>query len=313
VIPYPPAEMVSGSGVYDERPYAGSADLPALIRFASDATRLRLPHDATWHPGDFVWELKGAYDAPHNMRLWRSGAEVVAVAWLISPGELWLEALPGHEPLVPEMVAWAEAASGACPARVRAGGDPRRVAALEAMGYQRAGPQGVHFRLDLRRALLDALPPQGAVAIDCVDIDAEARAACHRAAWDDLAHIGLPHARSTFTAELYRALRAAPTYDPRLDILVRDASGELVANCICWVDAGSGIGTFEPVGTRAAFRGRGFARAAVVEGLRRLQSRGMTFARVGTAHFNAPAIATYRSCGFTIIDRTDWWARPAAA
>lgn len=63
------------------------------------------------------------------------------------------------------------------------------------------------------------------------------------------------------------------------------------------------------MGTHADFRGLGLARAVNVEGLRRLKARGMAWGRVSTAHFNAPAIATYLSCGFEIIDRLSWWTK----
>ena len=104
-------------------------------------------------------------------------------------------------------------------------------------------------------------------------------------------------------------LAASPVYDPSLDILAETEDGRLVGGCICWADARSGVGTFEPVGTHVDYRGQGLARAVNVEGLRRLKARGMAWGRVSTAHFNAPAIATYLSCGFEIIDRTALWTK----
>jgi GNAT superfamily N-acetyltransferase len=299
--------------------YAGSADLPALIGFAGEAVRTRLPLEAAWHPGNIVWNLKEAFDGPHAMRLWRRGGEVVAVGWLEAPGELYLETVAGHEDLVGEVLDWAEAATRAdpsVPAELAASvtlGDVARIAALEALGFRRGRPEGVRFRKDLADLLPDAPPPDGARVVDCVDIDAEVRAKGHRDAWNHLAHIGIPNARSGFTAEVYRVLRAAPVYDPSLDILIQAATGELVSNCICWADEASGMGLFEPVGTHVDFRGRGFGRAVVLEGLRRLRARGLAWARVGTAHFNAPAIATYTSCGFDLIDRTWWWTKSLEA
>jgi GNAT superfamily N-acetyltransferase len=307
--------MDNETGGLNAAPYAGSPDLPALIRFASEAVRTRLPLEAAWHPGNIVWNLKEALDGPHAMRLWRLGGEVVAVGWLEAPGELYLEAVAGHEDLVGDVLAWAEDTTRADPsrpvelaARVTLG-DADRIPALEALGFRRGRPEGVLFRKDLADLLPDAPPPEDARVVDCVDIDAEARAKCHRDAWNYLAHIGIPNARSSFTAEVYRGLRAAPVYDASLDILIQAATGELVSNCICWADPACGMGAFEPVGTHVDFRGRGFGRAVVLEGLRRLQARGMVWARVGTAHFNAPAIATYLSCGFELIDHTWWWTK----
>jgi len=168
------------------------------------------------------------------------------------------------------------------------------------------------FRADLSKPLPELPLPDGFRVRDSAGVDPALRAAAHRSAWDDLAHIGLPDARSTFSEEVYLSLKDAPGYDPALDVLVEDSAGTFVANCICWADAQSRIGLFEPVGTHAQFRQRGLARFAMLEGLRRLKARGMAWAGVGTAHFNAPAIATYTSL-FQPLDKTRWWTKDLAA
>lgn len=296
-------------------------DVPTLTRFASEAVRARFPHDAIWHPGDIVWELlveatTGAFDQPHAMQAWTSAGEAVAVAWFVGLRKLCLECLPDRDDLIPEMLAWAEGVS-----RDEAydqlsvlvmDRDVQRASRLAASGYRADELQSVVFRSDLAKLTSTAPPPDGATALDCRDVDAEARAACHRDAWNDLSNIGIENAHSDFSADVYRSLRDASAYDPSLDILIQAPSGEFASNCICWADVGSGVGLFEPVGTSSRFRGRGFARAVVSEGLRRLQSRGMRWARVSTAHFNAPAIATYKSCGFGAVDQTRWWTKPLA-
>ena len=47
---------------------------------------------------------------------------------------------------------------------------------------------------------------------------------------------------------------------------------------------------------------RGVGREIILEGLRRLKSKGVQRARVSTAGFNAPAQRLYESCGFERID-----------
>jgi GNAT superfamily N-acetyltransferase len=292
-----------------------------LTRFASEAVRARFPLDAVWHPGDFVWELlveatTGAFDRPHAIRIWTSADEAVAAAWFVGLRKICLECLPDSDALIPEMLDWAEGvARGEAHDQLSVlimDSDVQRASIARASGYRADELQSVVFRSDLAKLAPNAPPPDGATALDCRDIDAEARAACHRDAWNDLANIGIEDAHSSFSADVYRRLRDAPGYDPRLDILIQVPTGELVSNCICWADNRSGVGLFEPVGTSSRFRGRGFGRAVVLEGLRRLQSRGMRWARVSTAHFNAPAIATYTSCGFNVVDQTRWWTKPLA-
>lgn len=291
------------------RDHAGADDLPALLDFASRSLTARFPLDAGWHPGDLVWELKDTQGARQDMRLWETVDGLVALAWRIAPGELWFEALPTDEHLIAEALDWAEArAAGRL--RVRSlENDAPRAEALQARGYRLTAPEGVRFRRDLDSEIEPPGLPRGMRLRDGVGIDPEARAASHRDAWNHLAHIGLADARSSFSAETYLRLAALPGYDPSLDILVEAPDGRLAAGSLCWADPGSGMGTFEPVGTHVDFRGLGLARAATLEGLRRLKARGLRHARVSTAHFNAPAIATYRSAGFEVVDRMAWWER----
>lgn len=302
------------------RAHAGRTDLPLLIDFASRSLKARFPLDANWHPGDLVWQLKDARDAHLDMRLWETSEGVVAAALFAGPGQLWLECLPQHEALVTEALAWAEAAMASERPRLGANtlsvklseADGARIAQVEALGFERTSPEGVRFRRALDTDIPPLELPPGMRVRDSVGIDPERRAAAHRNAWNHLAHIGIENARSSFTFKTYGRLLAAPVYDPTLDLLVETDDGQLVAGCICWADAASGIGTFEPVGTHVDFRSQGLARAVNVEGLRRLRTRGMAWGRVSTAHFNAPAIATYLSCGFEIIDRPALWTKALA-
>lgn len=305
--------MTRPSMSYDTRTYADRADLLLLQEFASKALSSRFPLDATWHPGDFSWQLMPNYDRPHRVRMWEKDGAVEAVAMFESADKLLIELLPSSDALLPEIMARAERASrraGQAALKVRAyDGDGTRIAALEALGYRRSAPDGVCFRVDLSQPLRMRTPPSEFRLRDSVDIDPERRAAAHRDAWNDLKEIGLPDARSSFSTEVYLGLKTAPDYDPALDILVQADDGTLVANCICWRDDQCRIGSFEPVGTHSHYRRRGLARLAVHEGLRRLKECGMRYGRVSTAHFNVPAIATYAACGFTLHDRSNWWTK----
>ncbi|HEY2051990.1 MAG TPA: GNAT family N-acetyltransferase [Caulobacteraceae bacterium] len=85
--------------------------------------------------------------------------------------------------------------------------------------------------------------------------------------------------------------------------------GGFIASCIAWADEASGVGLFEPVGVALAWRGQRLARLVILEALRRLQSRGLPEARVGTAAFNQPAISAYLACGFEQVDESWWWVK----
>lgn len=289
--------------------YAGRSDLPELLASAAQAACDRFPLRPTWQPGDFTWSLKAAYDDPHRLYLWRSEGRVVAVAWFVDPQALWLEILPEHEAAIPRIIAWAETETRGDRLAVRAfDADLRRTEILGALGYRRRAPEGVQFEVDLAD-VPPPLLPDGFRFRDCVDIDPEARAACHRDAWSALDHIGIKDARSSFTRDVYQSLREAPLYDPTLDILIEAPDGRLVANCICWADPLSRVGHFEPVGTHPDYRGQRLAGSMIHEGLRRLKGAGMTTARVGTAHFNIAAIAAYAGAGFEKADESWWWTK----
>jgi ribosomal protein S18 acetylase RimI-like enzyme len=295
------------------RSYEGASDLAPLLAFASRACATRFPLYALWHPGDLVWELKPDYGRPHRVRLWRRGSDVVAATMFPAADQLWCEILPEAEHLFAEIVSRAERSAmrtGQTHLSIKAlDGDQVRDEALSRLGYRRSAEEGVCFRIDLAATLPASFTPDGYRVRDSAGIDPAPRARAHRDAWDDLSEIGLPDARSTFSADVYAGLSKAPVYDPSLDILVVAPDGTLVANCICWADAESGIATFEPVGTHAHYRRRGLARLAMHEALRRVQARGMKWARVSTAHFNAPAIAAYTRAGFELCDRGAWWTK----
>src|SRR5579862_2477173 len=87
------------------RTYTGRADLVLLQEFASRALAQRFPLNATWHPGDFAWQLMPQYDRPHRvwMRFGHAGLE--AVAMFETPGKLLLEMVTESEHLLAEMLA----------------------------------------------------------------------------------------------------------------------------------------------------------------------------------------------------------------
>jgi ribosomal protein S18 acetylase RimI-like enzyme len=81
-----------------------------------------------------------------------------------------------------------------------------------------------------------------------------------------------------------------------------DGRGHFLSSCICWADPESGVGFFEPFGTRPEARGSGVSQMLITAGLRRLQQKGMKYARIYTAGFNQPARRLYESCGFRLQD-----------
>jgi ribosomal protein S18 acetylase RimI-like enzyme len=173
--------------------------------------------------------------------------------------------------------------------------DAGRIAFFEGRGSVRNERGGYRFTQSLERPMpVPTLPPGFRLRYPTEE-DIEERVDLHRDAWSVWGPSG-------FSVELYRKVRVAPLYDPELDVVLEAPDGRLVSYCICWADQASGVGLFEPVGTRPGCARRGLGKATILEGLRRLRARGMRTATVGTASVNEGAAALYRSAGFELVE-----------
>ncbi len=308
------------------RAYSGAADLDLLIDFARKTTAARWPRSTYMKAGDVVWGLGSGECA--NICLWFDNDDLAAYAWFDPPlyfdfdigpdvslddslaGEIlkWAEGQrrsllhPGSKK-IPK--AWAMLGENTLSTHVL-DSDPERIALLKRNGYTRAGRFDVLYSLSLVAAPI--AQPKLAAGLrlrHATDADLEARVDVHRDAWS----VWGP---SKITIDGYRKLRSAPLYDPELDVVLEDATGRFLSYCIGWQDTANRIGHFEPVGCRPDFTGRGYARAVTIEGLRRMQSRGLHTALVATASVNDRARVLYPSCGFVEVDRAYYYVKELA-
>ncbi len=116
----------------------------------------------------------------------------------------------------------------------------------------------------------------------------------------------------TGSDEFVYVLSGEVLLDPELDVVLEDSRGRFLSYCIGWLDVANALGHFEPVGCRPDFTGRGYARAVTIEGLRRMQARGMRIALVGTEGINERARVLYPSCGFVEVDRAYFYVKPVS-
>lgn len=303
------------------------ADLPELLALVSQTAHARLPGPAYLMTSDVAWRLPGS--APReNLRLWHDASGLAGFVWFDAPTGFDFELradLGCADPIAVDMLAWAEARrrelppayprfvdlqsmdewqdevrqprpaapdDGLCLTAVAFESDGVRIDLLERHGYRPTR----HFQPDYRRPLDETVPAPrlepGQRLRHTGPGDLEQRVACHRDAW-----LG-----SSYDRAQHEAVCSSAVYDPELDIVLETEDGQFASYCICWTDPQVGVGSFEPVGTRPAWRGKGVGREVIHEGLRRLRDRGMHGARVSTAGFNTPAQGLYRSCGFAQID-----------
>lgn len=278
-------------------PYHHPQDFERLAAFLSFARR-DVASAHYLHVGDLTWQLFHmlADAAPPRdlIQLWETAdGRVLGFVLLYPPSSFFdLQVHPDHRgsPLEAEMLAWAEARLGSSDplATLVAARDLVRTRLLRSRGFQ---PNGAwHY---LEHSLDEPVPSPALPAGWVVRPVAGAHEAAERAAVLAAA-FGSP-ARP----ERYRGLMQAPGYDNELDVVAVAASGQFAAFALGWVDPVARVGQFEPVGTDPAFRGQGLARAALLEGMRRMQRRGAERVIVIVEQAEEAACRLYASVGLT--------------
>jgi ribosomal protein S18 acetylase RimI-like enzyme len=295
------------------RPYAGDADRDRLRDLVVAAGAGERPN--YWHVGDLLWGLyqNTIFDPFANIRLWEGGAgELRGFGWFSPPVVLEWEVDPRFgraESLDEEILAWGEARRRALLeqsdgerlflASAR-DDDPEKIALLTRHGFKRDDYHMLNMRRDLEQPIPDLAPPSGFV-VRHVGGEAEwaERVETHREVWNP----------SKVTLEAYRRLRGAPGYTPELDLVAVAPDGAFASYCICWLDPANQTGEFEPVGTRAAFRGQGVGKAVMLEGLRRLKAHGARTAIVYSVGDNVASVRLYESVGFRTITKNYYYSK----
>jgi ribosomal protein S18 acetylase RimI-like enzyme len=302
-------------------------DLLALVTLNA---RHRWPQACYMMNSDIAWRLPGS-NAKENLRLWYDDQGIAAYAWFEtnSPismdvrfdlkasltaeiGEEMLSWLESRRllftPLNPwsinlnNMQDWEQALIEGQPSQPGSDTllqvsafdtDVQRIRLLQTNGYEPTQ----HFHYSMSRSLDTPIPaenlPDGMTVRHVLIDDYPERVATHRDSW----------LKSSFDIETYLGVRSLDIFDPELDIVAESADGIFGSYCIGWTDQELGIGSFEPVGTRPAFRRMGLGQQVNYEGLRRMKEKGMHSAKIGTAGFNDRAFGLYSSCGFDLVDR----------
>jgi ribosomal protein S18 acetylase RimI-like enzyme len=290
--------------MFHARNLSGEADVERLKVFLMGS---RPDGQAAYmHVGDLLWGMRmhTQLRPERDHRIWfdQRGA-VVGFARLHPPADILMQVSPrlrGAGVLEGEMLAWALAeraqhieAGQPAPAitTAAAGSDTATIAWLQSQGF---APNGDDLVI-LTRPLVD--PVEGVAMTDGAEARAVAgeaefpqRVSIHREVW----------APSRVTAEGYALTRGAPGYEPELDLAVALPDGTFAAYCVCWLDPLNRVGEFEPVGTRPAHRRKGYGRAVLLEGMRRMRERGM---REALVYCKAQNVDFYQSAGFRVVDQ----------
>jgi len=314
------------------------ARLPALADFMSASANARWPAMTPMLPGDLAWQLPGS-NARQNLKLWYRQGRLIGYAWFQPPcnllfdisdevsarGEIAIEMLEWactrqlqFEPGYPfyldlqSMDEWAAAIRAGPPETANTerflvtsvlDSNREMVDVVDAAGFLKSEYFEPHLAVSLQS--LSPLPAASAYTIRPVtDTELEARVEVHRAAWAP---------SSGFSMERYLQVRSlTQIYDPGLDLVAVDPGGNFLSSCICWADPETGIGFFEPFGTRPEARGTGVSQALILAGLHKLRELGMTHGRIYTAGFNHAARRLYESCGFELKEYSRTYVKQIA-
>jgi GNAT superfamily N-acetyltransferase len=100
-----------------------------------------------------------------------------------------------------------------------------------------------------------------------------------------------------------RLMQSAPNYRKDLNIVAVAPDGTFASYCGMWYEPTGRLAYVEPVCTDPAYRRRGLASAAILEGIRRCAALGATVACVGSTK------PVYRSLGFRPVHSSCAWQR----
>ena len=284
------------------RSYEGLDDLHAMLHLLSEGGKA---NNGTYyvHRGDLQWWLFYT-DTPaevwqSNIRLWLENDELIG--WtLLSPDEQALDvytrpSLRG-EPREAEMLRRAvEEMSGleSIQALWVSEQDDVRRRWFEQNGFRLSEKHDVRLLRSISEPLNGPTLPEGFSLRGSrgTEEDARLRAVASKAAF------GSRKPFEEYWPRTWRLMQA-PIYVPEHEIFVMSPDGQVAAYCIIWTDEVTRVGHFEPVGTHPDFQRKGLGKCLLFEGLRRLQSEGMTVADVCTNHDNEAALRLYESVRF---------------
>jgi ribosomal protein S18 acetylase RimI-like enzyme len=267
-------------------------DLWIIAQFFDDARTL-VGHDKGYlHAGDIWWRYARSEPEVHQFHLCFQGDQLIGVGWL-DADFLEIHLHPTLEDAVQDAVTrdilgWAALGRTGNIKSSTAVTNNTLTAALEAAGYVKDDSEMLIYLFDLNNPLPNLALPDGFQARPVLEDEFEERVSVHRDAFNP----------SKFMLQRYARVRSMPGYRPDLDLVVATPEGQFASYCIVWL--AGGVGEFEPVGTRTAFRRQGLGRAVMLEGMRRLKALGARWATVYSYPKNR---AFYEACGFVVVNR----------
>lgn len=279
---------------FTSRDFVGVEDLAIITSFFDEARAIVGNEQGIFlHAGD-VWWRYGQYEPElHQFRLWFLNDKLIAVGWVIFERDLEIQLHPNLEDAVYstvslEILDWAKTVCTEVIKSDSAAENTKLIRVLESWGFESEGDKGFMFAKDLSEPIPELELLFGFDARHVLESEFEERVNVHRDAFDP----------SKFSLARYARVRSMPGYRSDLDLVVSTPESTFASFCLVWLSGG--VGYFEPVGTRAAFRRQGLGREVILEGFRRLKALGAQTAMVFSGTKNHEF---YESCGFRVVNR----------
>jgi len=108
----------------------------------------------------------------------------------------------------------------------------------------------------------------------------------------------------------FRGKSSAPSYSLDWDLLVVSPEGRQVAACLVWIDSRNRLAEIDPLGTHPDYRGRGLARALVLESFRRMRAGGMRYAYIASEYYGNVVNHLYASLQPIETYQGHHWIKP---
>lgn len=243
--------------------------------YQTDKTPLnwRLGLLENWKYASMYLQLKEYFT--QRVHLWRQESKLVGFC-IRYYENTHLQIHPEFRRLEANMLVWAERNWGSENKSIRIAvfeHDWLRQELLERRGYRLIGQSSFVRLYDLTRDYPQASLPAGYQFMTMAEYgDITGRLVLENKIWN----------RIDLDEAWFRGKSSAPTYSPDWDLLVVDPEGQPAASSLIWVYASSESGEIEPLGTHPDHRGRGLARAMVLETFHRLRARGMRYAYIAS-------------------------------
>ena len=163
--------------------------------------------------------------------------------------------------------------------------DTERQTRLAQRGYQDLGAVEDVRIYDLDKPYPEPVLPSGfSIATLQENGDHAGRIALENAIWQ--AHLD---------EAWFRGKSSAPHYAVDWDLVIVSPEGKQVAACLVWIDRANQMAEIDPLGTHPDYRGRGLARALVLDSFRRMRACGMCHAIIASESDNRIVRHLYES------------------